>query len=107
MEKLKYLNMKGFLTFQILHELNGMKLCGDDLAEIIGSKKGSKLTPGTIYPALKYLRKKKLVTHKKIGRKRMYELTKEGKNEYKIFKENFQQIFKSIFFKRKIKSFKK
>jgi len=88
--------MKGFLAFQILHELKGKKLCGDELAQVIGLKKGSKLTPGTIYPALKYLRKKKLIQHKKIGRKKIYNLTENGHKECEIFKKNFMKVFKEI-----------
>lgn len=92
----QYLHLKGFLAFQILHELKGKKLCGDDLAQVIGLKKSSKLTPGTIYPALKYLRRKKLIQHKKIGRKKIYSLTENGQKEYEIFKKNFIKIFKEI-----------
>lgn len=90
-------SLKGFLKFQILHELRGQKLCGDELAQIIGKKKGSKLTPGTIYPALKYLRRKKLIHHRKYGRKKLYDLTDHGKEEYKIAKKNITKIFKEIF----------
>ncbi len=95
-ERLQHLHLKGFLAFQILHELREKKLCGDDLAQVIGLKKGSKLTPGTIYPALKYLRKKKLIQHKKIGRKKLYNLTENGQKEYEIFKKNFMKVFKEI-----------
>lgn len=93
----KYLSLRGFLTFQILHELRKKRLCGDELAQIIGNKKGSKLTPGTIYPALKFLRRKKLVSRKKIGRKKYYNLTEEGKKEYQIFRKNFLKMFRNIF----------
>jgi len=90
------ISLKGFLAFQILHELSKAKLCGDELADIIGSKKGAKLTPGTIYPALKYLRKKKLIQHKKAGRKKTYTITETGAKEYKIVRENFLKIFKDV-----------
>ncbi len=95
------ISLKGFLTFQILHELTKAKLCGDELAEIIGSKKGSKLTPGTIYPALKFLRKKKLIKHKKVGRKKIYTITENGKEECKIVRKNFLKIFKTVLKKSK------
>jgi len=90
------LSMKGFLAFQILHELKKHSRCGDELADFIGGKKGSKLTPGTIYPTLKFLRKKKLVTRKTAGRKKNYSLTDKGKEEYKLFKRDFKRIFKDI-----------
>jgi len=92
-----HLRFRGFLAFQILHELRGKPLCGDDLASIIGQKKGSKLTPGTIYPALKFLRKEKLVQQKRNGRKKLYVLTPEGEAEYKAFKHQFKKMFKTIF----------
>tara|TARA_Y100000310_G_scaffold313633_1_gene362196 strand:+ start:408 stop:722 length:315 start_codon:yes stop_codon:yes gene_type:complete len=95
------LSLNGFLAFQILHELRKEKLCGDDLAVIIGERKGSKLTPGTIYPALKFLRKKKLVKHRKFGRKKIYTITEFGEQEYDIMHENFTEIFKGVIKKSK------
>jgi len=99
MARRRVIDLKGFLSFQILHELKRKRLCGDELAEIIGKKKSSKLTPGTIYPALKNLRRNKLVTHKKNGRKKIYTLTPQGVKEYmaakKLFKKSFKDIFKS------------
>lgn len=92
-----HLKLKGFLAFQILHELRGKQLCGDELAEVIGHKKGSKLTPGTIYPALKFLRKQKLVQQKIQGRKKLYYLTPEGEAEYKALEHQFKKMFKTIF----------
>ncbi|MEI8348401.1 MAG: PadR family transcriptional regulator, partial [Pseudomonadota bacterium] len=56
----KKVSLKGFLSFFILHELALAKRAGDDLAKRIGKRKGSDLTPGTIYPALKRLRKQGL-----------------------------------------------
>ncbi|MBU2589177.1 MAG: winged helix-turn-helix domain-containing protein [Nanoarchaeota archaeon] len=96
MELPKYVNIKGFLTLKMLHELKKKRLCGDELAEIIGRKLSTKLTPGTIYPALKFLRKKKLVTYKRSGRKKNYELTEEGLKEYKRFQKAFKTIFKEF-----------
>ncbi len=90
------INLKGFLSFQILHELKRKRLCGDELAEIIGKKKSSKLTPGTIYPALKNLRRTKLVTFKQEGRKKFYRLTPSGNTEYLRTKRLFKKAFKDI-----------
>lgn len=93
----KYIDFRGFLRFQILYLLNKKKLCGDDLADIIGKKKFGKLTPGTIYPALKYLRSNKLVSFKQDGRKKIYKLTKKGERKYKIIKRIFKKMFKEVF----------
>jgi len=99
MEKRRLIDLRGFLSFHILHELRRKRLCGDDLAEIIGKKKSSKLTPGTIYPALKNLRRNKLVSFKQEGRKKFYTLTAKGKKEYitskKLFKKTYKDILKS------------
>ena len=89
----EYLELKGFLSFLILHELDKKRLCGEDLAKKIGKRRGSILTPGTIYPALKGLRKKKLVKYIKDGRKKNYYLTDEGKKELKILYKLFSRYF--------------
>jgi DNA-binding PadR family transcriptional regulator len=75
------LQLKGFLSFLILHELNLSSLCGDELSKKIGKRKGSNLTPGTIYPALKRLRRRRLISYRRQGRKKMYLLTDDGKKE--------------------------
>ena len=92
----KYIDIKGLLSFNILNLLNKRQLCGDNLADIIGNKKYGKLTPGTIYPALKSLREKKLIKFKQKGRKKIYSLTKKGLDEYKILKIIFKRMFKEI-----------
>jgi len=96
MKRRRVIDLKGFLSFQIVHELRRKRLCGDDLAEIIGRKKSSKLTPGTIYPALKNLRHNKLVAFKQEGRKKLYTLTPKGKREYTEAKKLFKKIFTDI-----------
>ena len=96
MKRPKYVDLKGLLSFQILHELERKKLHGDKLAEIIGKRKGSKLTPGTIYPALKKLRKLKLIQHKKKGRIKTYSITQKGKKEYNTSKKILKNLLKKI-----------
>lgn len=95
------LEFKGFLSFLILHEISYKPMAGDDLAKKIGARKGAMLTPGTIYPALKKLKTKKLVVFKQIGRKKLYSLTKKGEEELK----NQYDLFSKYFFglKNKIK----
>lgn len=97
----RLLELKGFLSFLILHELQKKSLCGEDLAKKIGKRKGeTRLTPGTIYPALKNLRALKLVEYKQFGRKKMYTLTDSGKKEikklYKLFSQYFYGLKKHI-----------
>jgi len=92
----KYIDVKGLLSFHILDLLSKKQLCGDELADIIGNKKYGKLTPGTIYPALKYLRENKLIKYKQNGRKKVYTLNKKGLEEYKIIKRILKRMFKEI-----------
>lgn len=96
-----YLELKGFLSFLILHELSLKRLCGDELSNNIGKRKGSSLTPGTIYPALKRLRKKKLIAYRRQGRKKVYTLTEIGREEL----ERLYMLFSNYFYglKHKIK----
>ena len=93
----RYIFPKGLLALRILHELNKRSLCGDDLAVLIGMRHKSKLTPGTIYPALKFLRKKRLVALKRNGRKKIYSLTIEGKKEFTAARKTFLSMFGGIY----------
>lgn len=90
------IEFKGFLSFLILHELSKKRLYGEELAEKIGARKKQKLTPGTIYPALERLRKEKLVTRRREGRKKYYTLTKRGEEELQEQYQLFGQYFKGL-----------
>lgn len=90
------IKIKNVLRLQILSELRRKKLCGDELADIIGKNKMEKLSPGTIYPALKFLKKKKLIVHKKIGRKKIYSLTSYGERELLSAKKTFKKMFEKL-----------
>ncbi len=100
-----FLELKGFLSFLILHEISLRRLCGEDLAKKIGKRKGSTLTPGTIYPALKKLRNKRLVRYRRDGRKKFYELTEAGEKELDILYKLFSKYFYGLkhFIRRDIK----
>lgn len=90
------IKIKNLLRLQILSELKRKKLCGDELADIIGKNKNEKLSPGTIYPALKFLKKKKLIIHKRIGRKKIYSLTKQGEKELLSAKKTFKKMVEKL-----------
>lgn len=92
----KKIKIKGFLQFFILHELSIMPLSGDSLAEVIGKRKNSVLTPGTIYPTLKRLKKSKLVSWKRDGRKKVYSLTPEGRKELNSLYSELNKFFKGL-----------
>ena len=100
-----HIEFKGLLSFLILHELNTKMLAGEDLAKKIGKRKGSTLTPGTIYPALKKLKNNKLVKFTKKGRRKEYYLTDNGKKDLELSYELFSKYFFGL--KNKIKREKK
>lgn len=88
--------LKGFLTFMILHELSVKKSTGEDLAKRIGQRRGSMLTPGTIYPAMKNLKKKGLVKMEQFGRRKVYELTSKGRSQARLFYGLFSRYFAGL-----------
>ena len=90
------IEFKGFLSFLILHELNQNGLAGDELAQKIGQRKGSSLTPGTIYPTLKKLRRLKLIKYKRYGRRKVYGLTEEGTKELSKMYQVIGTYFKGL-----------
>jgi DNA-binding PadR family transcriptional regulator len=96
----KHIELHGFLSFFILHELNDESYSGDELARIVGGRKNTTLTPGTIYPALKRLRRQKLVQYRRNGRKKVYYLTDQGKKELKALYSVFSEFFTGL--KKKI-----
>ncbi|MBW2990716.1 PadR family transcriptional regulator [Candidatus Woesearchaeota archaeon] len=99
----EHLELKGFLSFLILHELSLKRLCGDELSANIGKRRGTSLTPGTIYPALKRLRKKKLIAYRRQGRKKVYSLTELGEKEL----EKLYTLFSAYFYGLKHKIMRK
>ena len=96
----EYFEFKGFLSFLIMHEVSLKPMTGEELAVKIGKRKGTVLTPGTVYPALKKLRLKKLVRYKREGRRKVYSLTEIGEKEllnlYSVFSRYFYGLKKFI-----------
>lgn len=95
-KKKPVVELKGFLTFMILHELVQKKSTGEDLAKRIGARRGSMLTPGTIYPAMKNLKKKGLVKMEQFGRRKVYQLTPNGKSQARLFYDLFAKYFAGL-----------
>jgi PadR family transcriptional regulator PadR len=87
---------RGFLNFQILWELDKEKLNGQQIAERIAKRRGSKPTPGTIYPALKELKKGKYIKGEKVGRQIVYHLTPKGDDALLDASRYFLQAFGDI-----------
>ncbi len=89
-------DMRGMLSFLILFLLSKKSMHGQEIAEEIGKRKGSKPSPGTIYPALKNLKKTGLIEETKSGNKITYKLTSDGKKTLSIAKKKFCMIFMDI-----------
>lgn len=90
-------DMRGFLTFQILWEMTQGPLNGQEVAKRIAKRRGTKPTPGTIYPALRDLKEGKLIkVIKTEGRQVVYELTEAGRQGFDEAARYFYQAFGDI-----------
>lgn len=90
-------DMRGMLSFYLLWLLSKRPMNGQEMAEELGKRRGTKPTPGTIYPALKELRKKGLVEVEKKGRATIYTLTEDGKEGFEKACRYFCNAFREIF----------
>ena len=91
-------DMRGFLSFLILWLLSKKPMNGAELAREIEKRKGCKPNPGTIYPALKELaRKKAIVAHAKEGKEKVYSLTNLGKEQLDLSVSSFCKTFYDVF----------
>lgn len=72
--------MKGYLGFLILWILSKKSLTGSQISKELEKRRGSKPSPGTIYPALKELKEKGAVA---VDKNKVYSLTLRGKRELK------------------------
>ena len=89
-------DMRGMLSFLILFLLSKQAMSGQELATAIEKRKGEKPSPGTIYPALKGLKKAGLIKEKKTGKTITYNYAQQGKHDLKIAKQRFCKIFVGI-----------
>jgi DNA-binding PadR family transcriptional regulator len=89
--------MRGMLSFLILWLLSKRDMYGQELAKEIGKRKGTKPNPGTIYPALRELKKKGLIELKKEGRITNYRITEKGRKGIETACEYFCRAFGEIF----------
>lgn len=71
---------------------------GQELADEIAKRKEGKLSPGTIYPALKSLRETGFInSEEKEGKTIVYSLTERGKNALRVAKRRFIRTFLGLF----------
>lgn len=86
--------MRGFLSFIVLRLISKKQMSGQEVSKEIKKRKGSKPSPGTIYPVLKTLSESGFIREVKNGAKeKKYKITKKGKNELKAATRKFCIIF--------------
>ena len=81
---------RGFLGYIILWILRNKPLKGSEISEEIEKRKGKKLSPGTLYPALKDLKEKGLIVD---DEEKRYSLTKKGEKEMQSACSHFCKFF--------------
>jgi len=99
----KCCDMRGYLSFLVLRLIKKKTMSGKELTEELAKRKGTKPSPGTIYPVLKELVKNKWIEEVDTeGREKSYQLTAQGKKEVKQATLKFVSIFGDMFdeFKR-------
>ena len=82
--------MKGYLTYTILWLLSKESLNGAEITRELQKRRGTKPSPGTVYPALKELNEKGLIA---IDENKRYSLTKKGRKELKTGCTLFCKMF--------------
>jgi PadR family transcriptional regulator PadR len=82
--------MKGYLSYLILWILSKKRMNGAQIGRELEKRRGTKPSPGTIYPALKELKNSGLI---KIDTDKSYSLTNNGEEELISACKFFCQIF--------------
>ena len=89
-------DMRGMLSFQILYLLSKKPMHGEELAKELEKRRGEKPKAGPIYPALKDLNERGLISGEKDGKIIVYSLTTEGKKVIIQAKAYFCKCFGEI-----------
>jgi DNA-binding PadR family transcriptional regulator len=89
--------MRGLLSFTILWILRKGEMYGQEIADKLERRRGTRPNPGTLYPALSQLEKSGLVTSRKEGRKKVYCLTVNGREGILRACNRFCQMYGDIF----------
>lgn len=76
-----FLDLRGLLSFWLLWELRRETKTGAELAERLAWRRGSPVSPGTLYPALAALEEASAVSKKRHGRESEYQITAKGRRE--------------------------
>ncbi|MGB9659934.1 MAG: PadR family transcriptional regulator [Nitrososphaerales archaeon] len=91
-------DMRGFFSFMVLWLLTKKSMYGSEIAEELKALRGDRPNPGTLYPALKELEKKKLVTSEREGNLRVYRITEKGRAGFEVVHDYFCRCFDDLFY---------
>ena len=87
-------DMRGFLTFTALRLISKRPMSGDDLREELSKRKGSRPSPGTIYPVLKSMYANGwIIKAGSSGKEKKYRITPSGRRELEAATAKFVAIF--------------
>jgi len=84
---------KGFLSFLILWLVSRKSRTGAEIALELEKRKGKKPSPGTIYPVLKNMKERQLLS---IDENKRYTLTEKGKKSLEAHLDSFIRTFYDI-----------
>jgi PadR family transcriptional regulator PadR len=89
--------MKGYLSFLVLWLVGSKKMSGAEIAAEIKRRKGTKPSPGTIYPVLKELRGKGLIRENKSNKnQKIYSLSPRGRTALRAACHQFCRTFHDL-----------
>jgi len=82
------------LSFLVLKLISKKSMSGEEIREEIKARKGSRPSPGTVYPVLKSLSENGFIEEiKSSGKVKKYRITKKGRKEIKNATKKFCMIF--------------
>ena len=86
--------MRGFLSFIVLRLISKEHMSGEDLRLELEKRKGTKPSPGTIYPVLKSLAENGFIVEcPDCGKEKKYQATAAGKKELERATKHFVSLF--------------
>ena len=87
-------DMRGFLSFTVLRLISKKPMSGEQLRDELEQRRGSRPSPGTIYPVLKTLVENGWISEiEKSGKEKMYGITPKGQKEIKAATARFVSLF--------------
>ncbi len=78
--------------------LSKRSMYGSEIAQELQELRGDRPNPGTLYPALKDMEMKKLVTSQWTGNLRIYKITPKGRSGFEVARNYFCGCFDNLFY---------